>query len=147
MFSLRDLRFLLCSLDLDVLRVQRIIGFFLKLNHPQINKAVGKSGHVDWLCLSARLFCKYNFLDIVMYIVIIVGAVITVVLPWLCGCLIMLWQWVLVSVLLFLLRRFTTKIDRGFFLLSFRSSERSAAWSYGEERNKTTTRGTVNVNE
>ena len=27
MFSLRDLRFVLCSRDLDVLRAQRIIGF------------------------------------------------------------------------------------------------------------------------
>ena len=40
MFSLRDLRFVLCSRDLDVLRAQRIIGFFY-LNYPQIN-AVGK---------------------------------------------------------------------------------------------------------
>ena len=29
MFSLRDLRFVLCSRDLDVLRAQRIMGFFL----------------------------------------------------------------------------------------------------------------------
>ena len=29
MFSLLDLCFVLCSLDLDVLRVQRIIGFFI----------------------------------------------------------------------------------------------------------------------
>ena len=29
MFSLRDLRFVLCSRDLDVLRPQRIIGFFM----------------------------------------------------------------------------------------------------------------------
>ena len=34
MFSLRDLRFVLCSRDLDVLRAQRIIGFYL--NYPQI---------------------------------------------------------------------------------------------------------------
>ena len=44
MFSLRDLRFLLRSRDLDVLRAQRIIGFFY-LNYPQINKA-GKSDHM-----------------------------------------------------------------------------------------------------
>ena len=29
MFSLRDLRFVLCSRDLDALRAQRIMGFFL----------------------------------------------------------------------------------------------------------------------
>ena len=40
MFSLRDLRFLLCSLELDVLRAQRIMGFYL--DYPQIN-GVGKS--------------------------------------------------------------------------------------------------------
>ena len=42
MFSLRHLRFVLCSLDLDVQRAQRIMGFF---NYPQINE-VGKSDHV-----------------------------------------------------------------------------------------------------
>ena len=44
MFSLRDLRFVFCSLYLDVLRAQRIIGFFY-LNYPQINE-VGISDHV-----------------------------------------------------------------------------------------------------
>ena len=44
MFSLRDLRFVLRSRDLDVLRAQWIIGFF-NLNYPQIN-AIGKSGHM-----------------------------------------------------------------------------------------------------
>ena len=37
MFSLRDLRFALCSFYLDVLRAQRIIGFF-NLHYPQINE-------------------------------------------------------------------------------------------------------------
>ena len=37
MFSLRDLRFVLCSRDLDVLRLQRTMGFF---NDPQINGVV-----------------------------------------------------------------------------------------------------------
>ena len=45
MFSLRDLRFVLCSRDLDVLRTQRIIGFF-NLNYPQINE-VKRSDHVS----------------------------------------------------------------------------------------------------
>ena len=43
MLSLLDLRFVLCSLDLDVLRAQRIMFFYL--NYPQINK-VGKSDHM-----------------------------------------------------------------------------------------------------
>ena len=33
MFSLLDLRFVLCSRDLDVLRAQRIIGFFIVITH------------------------------------------------------------------------------------------------------------------
>ena len=33
MFSLRDLRFVRCSRDLDVLRAQRIIGFFILITH------------------------------------------------------------------------------------------------------------------
>ena len=33
MFSLRDLRFVLCSLDLNVLRAQRIIGIFILITH------------------------------------------------------------------------------------------------------------------
>ena len=33
MFSLHDLRFVLCSLDFDVLRAQRIIGFFIFITH------------------------------------------------------------------------------------------------------------------
>ena len=45
MLSLCDLRFALCSLDLHVLRAQRIVGF-LNLNYPQINE-VGKSVHMD----------------------------------------------------------------------------------------------------
>ena len=44
MFSLRDLVFVHCSLDLNVLRARRIIGFFY-LNYPQINQ-VGNSDHV-----------------------------------------------------------------------------------------------------
>ena len=44
MFLLPDLCFLLCSLDLDVLCAQRIIGFFY-LNYPQINE-VGEYDHM-----------------------------------------------------------------------------------------------------
>ena len=47
MFSLRDLRFVHCSRDLDVLRAQRIIGFFYP-NYPQITE-VRKSDHVGLL--------------------------------------------------------------------------------------------------
>ena len=46
-YSLHDLRFMLYSLNLDVLRAQRIIGYF-NLNYPQINGG-GKSDHVDVL--------------------------------------------------------------------------------------------------
>ena len=35
MFLLRDLRFVLCSRDLDVLRAQRIIGFKKNLNYSK----------------------------------------------------------------------------------------------------------------
>ena len=42
MFSLRDLHFMLCSLDLNVLHAQSIMGF-LNLSYPQINK-VGRLG-------------------------------------------------------------------------------------------------------
>ena len=45
MFSLRDLRFVFCSRDLDVLRAQRIIDF-LNLNYPQIHE-VRKFDHMD----------------------------------------------------------------------------------------------------
>ena len=45
MFSLRDLRFVRCSLNLDVLCAQRIIGFFY-FNYPQINEVV-KSDDMD----------------------------------------------------------------------------------------------------
>ena len=38
MLSVRDLHFMLRSLDLNGLHVQKIIGFFLNLNYPQINK-------------------------------------------------------------------------------------------------------------
>ena len=38
MFSLLDLRFLLFSIDLDVLREQRIMGLSKNLNYPQINE-------------------------------------------------------------------------------------------------------------
>ena len=54
MFSLRDLRFVLCSRDLDVLRAQRIVGFYL---YPQIN-GVGNLDHVD--NLAVRNYRKPN---------------------------------------------------------------------------------------
>ena len=37
MFSLRDLGFVLCSRDIDVLSAQRIIGFFYP-DYPQIDE-------------------------------------------------------------------------------------------------------------
>ena len=56
MFSLRNLRFVLCSRDLDVLRAQRIIGFFY-LNYPQSNE-VRISDHMikAFSCTKGYLF-------------------------------------------------------------------------------------------
>ena len=46
MFSLRYLRFLLCSRDLDVLRAQRIMGFsYFKSNHK--SRRSEKSNYMD----------------------------------------------------------------------------------------------------
>ena len=52
MFSLHDLCFVLCSLDLDELRAQRIMDFWL--NYPQIN-GVGRSEHLEALGLISCL--------------------------------------------------------------------------------------------
>ena len=50
MFSLRDLRFVFCSRDLDVLRAQRIIGFFLiSITHNEVET----SNHMVRLILTA----------------------------------------------------------------------------------------------
>ena len=61
MFSLRDLRFLLCSRDLDVLCAQRIIGFLI--SYPEINEA-GECGHMVIVYRQNVLFawCTYNCL-------------------------------------------------------------------------------------
>ena len=56
MFLLRDLRLVLCSRDLDILRAQRIIGFFYR-NYPQINE-VNKSDHVVVHTPCARASCS-----------------------------------------------------------------------------------------
>ena len=47
MFSLRDLRFALCSRDLDVLRAQRIIGFFILITH----KSTRSENPIAWIVL------------------------------------------------------------------------------------------------
>ena len=47
MFSLCDLRFVLCSRDLDVLRAQRIMGFFILITH----KSTRSKSPVTWLKL------------------------------------------------------------------------------------------------
>ena len=49
MFSLRDLRFLFCSLDLDVLRAQRSMGFFILITH----KSTRSESSITWM--------KFNF--------------------------------------------------------------------------------------
>ena len=45
MFSLRDLRLVLCSRDLDVLRAQRIIGLFLILI---THKSTRSENRITW---------------------------------------------------------------------------------------------------
>ena len=45
MFLLRDLRFVFCSRDLDVLRAQRIIGFFILITH----KSTRSENPITWL--------------------------------------------------------------------------------------------------
>ena len=45
MFSLRDLRFLLCSLDLDVPRAQRIMDIFILITH----KSTRSENLVTWM--------------------------------------------------------------------------------------------------
>ena len=44
MFSLRDLHFVLCSRDLDVLRAQRIMGFFILITH----KSTSSEHPITW---------------------------------------------------------------------------------------------------
>ena len=44
MFSLRDLRFVHCSRDLNVLRAQRIIGFLFLITH----KATRSGNTITW---------------------------------------------------------------------------------------------------
>ena len=46
MFLLRDLRFVLCWLDLDLLHTQRIIYRLFYLEYPQLSE-VSKSIHMD----------------------------------------------------------------------------------------------------
>ena len=48
MFSLCDLRFVLCSRDLDVLRAQRIIGFFILITH----KSTRSDNPITWFQLA-----------------------------------------------------------------------------------------------
>ena len=44
MFSLRDLRLVLCSRDLDVLRAQRIVGFLILITH----KSTRSENPITW---------------------------------------------------------------------------------------------------
>ena len=46
MFSQRDLRFVLCSLDLDVLRAQRSMGFLLNLT---THKSTRSENPITWM--------------------------------------------------------------------------------------------------
>ena len=44
MFLLRDLRFMLCSRDLDIIRAQRIMGFFILITH----KSTRSENPITW---------------------------------------------------------------------------------------------------
>ena len=57
MFSLCDLRFVLCSRGLDVLRAQRIIGFIL-ITH----KSPRSNNWITWLLISTRSFLRWHIL-------------------------------------------------------------------------------------
>ena len=56
MFSLRNLPFLLCSLDLDVLRAQRIIGVFILITH----KSTGSQNPITWSTSEPRSFTSFH---------------------------------------------------------------------------------------
>ena len=56
MFSLRNLPFLLCSLDLDVLRAQRIIGVFILITH----KSTGSQNPITWSTSEPRSFSSFH---------------------------------------------------------------------------------------
>ena len=67
--SLRDLRFVICSRDLDVLRAQRITGFFILITH----RSAWSENPINWLlsCCSrseARLHVETSFIPQVFWI-------------------------------------------------------------------------------
>ena len=56
MFSLRDLRFVLCSLVLEVVHAQRIMGFFLSITH----KSTRSENPITWVETEASFSCVTN---------------------------------------------------------------------------------------
>ena len=60
MFSLLDLRFVLCSRDLDVLRAQRIIAVFIFITHKSTRSAILITCLKFALFISAFLSCYCN---------------------------------------------------------------------------------------
>ena len=54
MFLLCDLRFVLCSLDFDVLRAQRIMAFFILITH----KSMRSENLITWNNLHLFKYCK-----------------------------------------------------------------------------------------
>ena len=55
-FSLRDLSFVLCSRDLDVLRAQRIIGFLILITHKWTRSE--NENETQWSTISGHQFVK-----------------------------------------------------------------------------------------
>ena len=68
MFSLRDLHFALCSFELDVLRAQRIIGFFIFITH----KSTRSEDPITWFNFG---FSCHNFgeVAVIQYMFILYG--------------------------------------------------------------------------
>ena len=56
MFSLLDLRFVLCSRDLDLLRAQRIMGFFILITH----KSKRSENPITWIAKVRDVTFRYN---------------------------------------------------------------------------------------
>ena len=57
MFSLLDLRFVLCSRDLDALRTQRIMGFLILITHKSTRSENPAWRHYSISPQSLLIFC------------------------------------------------------------------------------------------
>ena len=61
MLSLPDLRLVLCSRDLDVLRAQRIMGFFILITHKSTRSEIRSRGYERFfIVFEITLSLNYN---------------------------------------------------------------------------------------